>query len=203
MAFLKNLFLGWKPSHVVSQWAWAWQSCWYHFRKAWCHQESLQFWFLGLLPVHLESLVIIMKMGGDLGSNNKLKHREQKVCKTTYMTRVKVWERRPISFIFRLSIVLLNLFLINVFIEFCSHAAIFWRFVIFLGAIWFGNMSWHEPDLPKWLGLGAKKILAKNLVVGQKTLTLKRGFMDLANFLKGLHGIFWENWKLHNCSITN
>ena len=125
-------------------------------------------WFLGLLPVHLESLVIIMKMGGDLGSNNKLKHREQEVCKTTYMTRVKVWERRPISFIFRLSIVLLKLFLINVFIEFCSHAAIFWRFVIFLGAIWFGNMSWHEPDLQKWLGLGAKKILVKNLVVGQK-----------------------------------
>ena len=51
-------------------------------------------------------------------------------------------------------------------------------------------MSWHEPDLQKWFGVGARKILLKNLVVGQKILTLKRGFMELANFLKGLQGIF-------------
>ena len=34
-------------------------------------------------------------------------------------------------------------------------------------------MSWHVADHPKWLGVGAKKILIKNLVVGQKILILK------------------------------
>ena len=41
-------------------------------------------------------------MGGDLGCNNIQK---QTVCKTTYITRVKGSERRPLIFIFRLNIV--------------------------------------------------------------------------------------------------
>ena len=47
-------------------------------------------------------------MGGDLGSINIQKNREQVVCKTTYMTRVKGSERRPFIFIFRLNIDLHN-----------------------------------------------------------------------------------------------
>ena len=103
---MKNLFLGWKPSHVVSEWAWVWKSCWCDLSKSWYHQQSSLFWFLGLLSVHLESLVIIIEMGGNLGCNNIQKHGEQAVCKTTYMTRVKGSERRPFIFIFRLNIVL-------------------------------------------------------------------------------------------------
>ena len=83
-----------------------WESCWCHLRKSWCHQQSSIFWFLGLLSVHLESLVIISEMSGDLGCNNIQKYGEQAVCKTTYMTRVKGSERRPIIFIFRLNIIL-------------------------------------------------------------------------------------------------
>ena len=45
-------------------------------------------------------------MGGDLGCNNIQKHREQAVCKTSYLTRVKGSERRPFIFGFRVNIVL-------------------------------------------------------------------------------------------------
>ena len=63
-------------------------------------------------------------------------------------------------------------------------------------------MSWHVPDLPKWLGVGLRKILVKNLAVGQKILILKRGsIMEWVNFLKKLQGVFGSNGKLHNCSI--
>ena len=52
-------------------------------------------------------------------------------------------------------------------------------------------MSWHVPDLPKWLGVGLRKILVKNLAVGQKILILKRGsIMEWVNFLKKLQGVF-------------
>ena len=65
-------------------------------------------------------------------------------------------------------------------------------------------MSWHVPDLPKWLRVGARKTLVKNLVVGQKILILKRGsIMEWVNFLKGLQGVVGENRKLHNSSIIN
>ena len=48
-------------------------------------------------------------------------------------------------------------------------------------------MSWHVPDLPKWLEVGARKILVKNPVVGQKSLTLKRGcIVEWVDFLKGM-----------------
>ena len=103
---MKNLFFGCKPSHIVSKWAWVWQSCWCHLWKNWCHQQSSLFWFLGILSVHLESFAIIIKMSCDLGCNNLQKRGEQAVCKTTYMTRVKGSERRPFIFIFRLNIVL-------------------------------------------------------------------------------------------------
>ena len=53
--------------------------------------------------------------------------------------------------------------LINVFVEFCSHAVIVWS------------------------GWGAREILVKNLVVVQKILILRRGFiMERVNFLKRL-----------------
>ena len=65
-------------------------------------------------------------------------------------------------------------------------------------------MSWHVPDLPKWLGVGVRKLLVKNLVVGQTILILKRGsIMEAVNFLKGLERVFRENRKLYNCSIIN
>ena len=86
---LKNLFWGWKLSHIVSEWSWVWQSCWCHLRKSWCRQQSSLFWFPGLLSVHFEPLVIIIEMGGDLGCNNIQKYGDKAVCKTTYMTSVK------------------------------------------------------------------------------------------------------------------
>ena len=52
--------------------------------------------------------------------------------------------------------------------------------------------------------VGARNVLVKNLVVGQKILILKRGsIMEWGNFLKGLQGVFGENRKLHNCNIIN
>ena len=49
-----------------------------------------------------------------------------------------------------------------------------------------------------------RKILVKNLVVAQKSLTSKKGsVMGQVNFLKGAQGIFGENRKLHNCSVMN
>ena len=59
-------------------------------------------------------------------------------------------------------------------------------------------MSWHVPDLPKWFGLEARKILVKNLMVGQTILILKWGsVMERVNFLKRLQGVFRKNRKLH------
>ena len=103
---MESLFLGWKPSRIVSEWDWVWQSYWCHLKKSWCHQQSSLFSFLDLLSAHLESLVIIIEMGGELGCNNIQKHGEQAVYKTTYMARVKGSEKRPFIFIFRLNIVL-------------------------------------------------------------------------------------------------
>ena len=36
-------------------------------------------------------------------------------------------------------------------------------------------MSWHGFHLPKWSQRGVRKILVKNLVVGQKILIIKKG----------------------------
>ena len=56
----------------------------------------------------------------------------------------------------------------------------------------------------KMVGGRERKILVKNLVVGQKILIIKRGFiMERVNFLKGLQGVLRENRKLHNCSTIN
>ena len=56
----------------------------------------------------------------------------------------------------------------------------------------------------KIVGGGARKILVKNLAVGQKILILKRScIMERVNFLKGLQGVFGENSKLHNCIIIS
>ena len=58
-------------------------------------------------------------------------------------------------------------------------------------------MSWHVSHLQKWSGEEARKILVKNLVVGQKTLIIKRGcIMEWINFLKGLQGFFWRKQKI-------
>ena len=47
-------------------------------------------------------------------------------------------------------------------------------------------------------------MLVKNLVVGQKILISKRGYiMGRVNFLKELRGIFGENRKLHKYSLKN
>ena len=125
---MKSLFLGWKPSHLVSEWAWVWQSCWCHFRKSWCHQQSSLFWFFGLLCVQLESLVIIFEMAGDLGCNNIQKQGGQAVYKTTYMTRVMRSERRPFCFYFH--------------IEYCS--------VRFISGRWncYGNRGMEVQKVP-------------------------------------------------------
>ena len=64
-------------------------------RKSWCHQQSSLFWLLGLLSL---SLVNITEIGENLGCNNIEKHGEWAVCKTTYMTRVKGSERRPVFY---------------------------------------------------------------------------------------------------------
>ena len=65
------------------------------------------------MSVHLETLVIIIEMGSDLGYNNIQKHGEQAVCKTTYMTMVKGSERRPFIFNFRLNIFLHDSYQVN------------------------------------------------------------------------------------------
>ena len=65
------------------------------------------------MSVHLQSLVIIIEMVGDLVCKNIQKHREQVVCKNTYMTRVKGSKRRLLIFTFRLSIVLHNLYKVD------------------------------------------------------------------------------------------
>ena len=114
--FFNSLLLSWKASHIVSEWVRVLQSCWCHLRKNWCHQQSLLFWFLGLLFVHLEYLVIITETGGDFVSNNMQKHGEQAVCKTTYMTRVKWSEKGLFIFIFRLNIVPHDLYQLDKFV---------------------------------------------------------------------------------------
>ena len=56
----------------------------------------------------------------------------------------------------------------------------------------------------KMVGEGVRKILVKDLVVGQKILILRRVcIMERVNFLKGLQGVFGENSKFHNCSVLN
>ena len=84
MGFLKSLVLAWKSSYIVSEWAWVWQSCWCHVSKSWCHQQSFLFWFLCLLSVHLQSLVIIIEMGDVLSCNNIQKHEEWAVYRHDY-----------------------------------------------------------------------------------------------------------------------
>ena len=65
-------------------------------------------------------------------------------------------------------------------------------------------MSWHVSHLSKWPGPAAKKILVKNIVVGQNILIIKRVcIVEQANYLKGLQGAFGENRKLHNCCKIN
>ena len=58
------------------------------------------------MSVHLESLVIIIEMGDDLGCNNIQKQVGQTVCKTTYKTRARRSERRPFIFISKLNIIM-------------------------------------------------------------------------------------------------
>ena len=51
-------------------------------------------------------------------------------------------------------------------------------------------------------GGGEREISVTNLVVGQKILISRRGcIMGHAKFLKGVHEIFGEYKKLHNCSV--
>ena len=65
-------------------------------------------------------------------------------------------------------------------------------------------ISWHVSHIPKWLEGAARKILVKNIAVGQKVLIIKRScIVEQDNYLKGFQGVFGENTKLHNCSIIN
>ena len=58
-------------------------------------------------------------------------------------------------------------------------------------------ISWHVPQ--KWSGGGTRKILVKNIVMGQKILILTRGcIMEWVNILMELQGILE---KIENCMI--
>ena len=88
--------------------------------------------------------------------------------------------------------------LIKVFADFCSHAVMFWRFVICLGASWCGKVMTFSSNLPKW----GRKILVKNLLWKvRKCLISKRG--RRVNYLKGVQTIFGENGTLYICGIIN
>ena len=40
---MKSSFLSWKPSYIVSEWAWVWQSSWCHLRKCLCHISKVHY----------------------------------------------------------------------------------------------------------------------------------------------------------------
>ena len=79
------------------------------------------------------------------------------------------------------------------------------RFVICLGASWFGNVMAFGSSLSKW----GTKILVKNLLWQVRKFWFQRGFDCILRyykagyFLKGVQAIFWEIRKLHICSIIN
>ena len=69
---------------------------------------------------------------------------------------------------------LLDKSFVKSFSKFYSHAAMLWRFVICLGASWFGNVMTFASHLPK---LG-RKILVKMFVAGQEFFDLKEEKTD-------------------------
>ena len=87
--------------------------------------------------------------------------------------------------------------LINVFAEFWSHV-MFWRFVICLGARWFGNVMKFASHFPKW----GKKILVKNLLWQVPKFWFQRGEGRLI-FKEGYRQFLEENRTFHICSIIN
>ena len=78
---------------------------------------------------------------------------------------------------------------INVFSEFWSHVVVFWRFVICLGARWFGNVMTFASHLPKW----EKKILVNIWQVWKFWFQRGKGRL----FFKGSYRQFME--KIEHC----
>ena len=81
--------MSWKPSYVISEWAWVWQNSWCHISKC------------------LKPLSVSLKLTTTLVATTCSTMERRKSCKTTYLhDEGKGSEKRPLIFIFRLNIVL-------------------------------------------------------------------------------------------------
>ena len=109
--FFESLFLSWKNSLIVPEWAQVWQSSWCHLRKCF---SSTNFTILiswspvctPLIPCHYHWKVWVMTSVANATTCRNTKR--GKSCKIINI-RVKGSERRPFIFIFRLNIVLCDL----------------------------------------------------------------------------------------------
>ena len=105
--FFESLFLSWKNSLIVTEWAQVWQSSWCHLRKCF---SSTNFTILiswspvctPLIPCHYHWKVWVMTSVANATTCRNTKR--GKSCKFINI-RVKGSERRPFIFIFRLNIV--------------------------------------------------------------------------------------------------
>ena len=110
--FFESLFLSWKNSLIVPEWAQVWQSSWCHLRKCF---SSTNFTILiswspvdtPLIPCHCHWKVWVMTLIENATTYRNM--RWGKSCKVSNI-RVKGSERRPFIFIFRLNIVLCDLY---------------------------------------------------------------------------------------------
>ena len=109
--FFESLFLSWKNSLIVPEWAQVWKSSWCHLRKCF---SSTNFTILiswspvctPLIPCHYHWKVWVMTSVANATTCRNTKR--GKSCKIINI-RVKGSERRPFIFIFRLNIVLCDL----------------------------------------------------------------------------------------------
>ena len=110
--FFESLFLSWMNSLIVPEWAQVWKSSWCHLRKCF---SSTSFTILiswspvctPLISCHCHWKVWVMILIANATTNRSMKR--GKSCKVTNI-RVKGSERRRFNFIFRLNVVLCNLY---------------------------------------------------------------------------------------------
>ena len=105
----ESLFLSWKTSLIVSKWAWAWQSSWFHLRK--CSSSTNFTILISCSPVCISwsptfnPMSLSLKWATTLVAAICRNMERGNSCKITNMIRVNGSERRPFIFIFRLNIV--------------------------------------------------------------------------------------------------
>ena len=106
--FFESLFLSWKTSLIVPEWARVWQSSWCHLRKCLSSTEFSIFnsWppvCTLLIPCHYHWKVWVMTLVANATTYRNMKRWDD--CKITNKM-VKTSERRPFIFSFRVNIVL-------------------------------------------------------------------------------------------------